>query len=299
MDTVAPATESVLTESQGKPAEVRLCMLGCNIRIQCADDYARALLLANYGACVAQSTDSCLSYSIRRRHNQDGFTIIRDGRVSVFARDDTELLSLLEEDMIINVQMRRRDLYFLHSAALEYSGRGFLLIAPSGGGKSTTSWGLLQHGFGYMSDELAPIRLSRMTVYPYPHAICLKAKPPQPYNLPNEVLHTAKTMHIPAAAVPSQVQRAAVPLTALVFLQRNSPGSDSAMSPISKAEAAARVYANALNPLAHKCNGFDGAAEIVQRAWCFQLVIGDLSRACALTRETAELISKARPNSHC
>jgi hypothetical protein len=134
-----------------------------------------------------------------------------------------------------------------------------------------------------------------MTVYPYPHAICLKAKPPQPYNLPNAVLHTAKTMHIPAVAVPSQVQRAAVPLTALVFLERNSRGSDSAMRTISKAEAAARVYANALNPLAHKCHGLDAAAEIVEKNWCFQLTIGDLSRACALMRKTAERISREQP----
>ena len=49
-----------------------------------------------------------------------------------------------------------------------------LLAGASGNGKSTTAWALLHRGFQYLSDELAPLDLSAMTVHAFPHALCLK-----------------------------------------------------------------------------------------------------------------------------
>jgi hypothetical protein len=192
--------------------------------------------------------------------------------------------------MTINLQMQRRDLYFLHSAALEFAERAFLLVAPSGGGKSTATWGLSHHGFRYMSDELAPIRLDTMRVYPYPHAICLKSKPPHPYLLPDQTFYASRTIHIPTASLTGGVERAPIPLRAVFFLQRAGDSSASAVTPVSKAEATAHLYANALNALAHKREGLDAAAEIASKNLCMRLTIGDLSTACTLMRELVTIL---------
>jgi hypothetical protein len=203
------------------------------------------------------------------------------------ARDHGEFLFQFEKDMTIQLQKLRRELYFLHGAALEFAGRSILLVAASGVGKSTTTWGLLHHGFRYLSDELAPVRLDSMKVDPYPHAICFKKKPPEPYLLPDRTIYTCRTMHVPAESLPNETANDPAPLVAIFFL-RQSGFSAPTVKSITKGEAAARLYVNALNALAHQGDGIDGAIAIARRNSCFELTIGDLSATCALVKNTLQ-----------
>jgi hypothetical protein len=52
------------------------------------------------------------------------------------------------------------------------------------------------------------------------------------------------------------------------------------------AEAAARLFAHALNPLAHAEEGLDGAVAIATRCPCFALHTADLPATCALMVRT-------------
>jgi ABC-type cobalamin/Fe3+-siderophores transport system ATPase subunit len=70
-----------------------------------------------------------------------------------------------------------------------------MLVGESGSGKSTTTWALLHHGCRYFSDELGPVDLQTGTVYPYPHALCLKDVPLKPYPLPRNTLYTARAVY--------------------------------------------------------------------------------------------------------
>ena len=202
-----------------------------------------------------------------------------------------DLLLLLEGAIAIRLQESRPDLYFLHAAVVELCGRAFLLVAPSGGGKSTTTWGLLQTGFSYASDELAPIDLTGLEVHPYPRALSLKSAPPAAYPLPRAAVRTSRGFIVPSDQLPGKVLAAPAPLAAILFLRYDHMAAEPTIRPLAPAEAAVRLYANALNSLAHPGDGLDAAIAIVKGAASFQLVTSDLRRTCALVAATLDEVA--------
>jgi len=263
-------------------------IFGRRISIQCNDDLFRSLVLSNYHAFEEPLDSAEIAYTVGR-HASGGFRISR-GEETLAEVTSGEALQytftyVLEKLLTIELQKLRTDLYFVHSAALERGGRVTLIVAQSGTGKSTTSWALLQHGFRYLSDELAPIDPTSLDVYPYPHALCLKAAPPEPYRLPENVVRTENTIHIPVGDLPSAAVTQPCPLRALVFLQRNSDKPAPALAQVSPAEAGARLYANTLNALAHPGSGLDVAIRIAKAVPAFVVNAGDLQATCELISE--------------
>ncbi|MBI5462522.1 MAG: hypothetical protein HY941_10090 [Gammaproteobacteria bacterium] len=258
------------------------------VRIICNDETACQLALANYSAFVITPADTAspdLLYEASR--DTAGFRLRRiesgmaESPCDWEGLDAAELIFLLEKDLTIEAQKRRPHLYFMHAAALLYRGSAFLLIGRSGNGKSTTCWGLLHHGCGYLSDELAPIDLQQHTVQPYPHALCLKAEPAPPYALPREVLRTDPTLHIAVEHLPCPVIRTPVPLRAIFHVQHVGIEQPPTLSELSAAEAGMLIYANALNPLCHNEDGLDAALAIARHCRTFRLTTGALDASVA------------------
>ena len=75
---------------------------------------------------------------------------------------------------------------------------------------------------------------------------------------------------------------------AIFFLEYRPGRSAPSLRPLSNAESAARLFAHALNPLAHPEHGLAGAAAIAQSVPSFCLKSGDLSLTCELIAETLE-----------
>jgi hypothetical protein len=263
-----------------------LNVFGKVVRINCGDSRARDLLLANYGQMQSyESKIPDLEYMVSSHGKGSGFRIARCGSEPLVAAHDGDFLFLFEKDMTIELQKLRRDLYFIHAAALALSGGAFLLVAASGKGKSTTTWALSHHGFDYLSDEMAPLDLNAMTVEPYPHAICLKKEPPSPYFLPAKAVRTASTLHVPTTQLPNSAVLEPMPLSAMFFIEYCPGLSYPALFPLSPAEAAARLFVHALNPLAHAQDGLAGAAAVARKIPSFRLDSAGL-------RLTVKLLSK-------
>ena len=261
-----------------------LSVAGCVVRINCGSPDLLDVLVKGYGAMRRRNpAASDMNYLVRCSGRPSGYRIFRPGRRALRAADDGELIFRLEKELTIELQHRRRDLYFLHAAALDFDGKGVLLVAPSGGGKSTLTWALLHYGFAYLSDELAPVDLGRLRVLPYPHALCLKQDPPPEFPLPRSILRTSRTMHVPTTELPSRTLARSVPLTSAIFLEysKDSPGGTE-LQRIGKAEATTRLFAQALNPLAHPNDGLSAAAAIAHHATCYRLVFSDLRSSCDL-----------------
>ena len=188
----------------------------------------------------------------------------------------------MEQAIVVAVQERRPDLLFLHAAALERDGGVILLVGESGHGKSTTAWGLLHHGFGYLSDELAPVDPKSLEVMPYPHALCLKRRPPPAYPLPAAAFDLGATMHVPVRAMPGRAPASPCALKAVVFVRHEPGARDPVLRPIGSADAAARLYVSTLNALAHPARGLDAVLRVATRSSCFSLQAAELARTCEL-----------------
>lgn len=253
--------------------------------VQCDDDLFRRLILANYEAFRQPVEAVDIAYRIERPAS-GGFCISRENTVVGEVADDEalqyRLVYVLEKLLTVDLQNLRTDLYFVHSSALERGGGVTLIIAESGTGKSTTAWALLQHGYHYLSDELAPIDPASFDVHPYPHALCLKTPPPDPYPLPENAVRTERTIHIPVTTLPSAAVTQPSPLRALLFLQRDTHVSAPTVAQVSPAEAGARLYANTLNALAHPGSGLDVAIRIAGAVPAFVVNAGDLHATCEL-----------------
>lgn len=265
-----------------------LRILEVGIWVRCAGPYSYGLLLKGYSAFLAGSDlEPDLDYSVVALQDA-GFDLLLDGQPVETAADEYDLLYCFEKHMTMEVQKRRQDLLFMHAAALEYDGRVSLLVAPSGSGKSTTAWALINNGFRYLSDELAPIHLETLQVHPYPHALCLKAVPPEPFGLPEETLHTSYTLHVPVEYFPGELCGTPAPLAAIFFLRYDPTVGEPVTKPISKGEAGARIYSNALNLLAHARYGLDAAVKVANHSQCYELITSDLQKTCALIKSTLQ-----------
>lgn len=288
----APLANEAYSLDFGENVELLcLSLLGFHVQIRSEDPHALALLEMNYGGLRGSSGRADLTYTVSRETGSCSFVVVKNGQDLFVAADESDLIFFFEKDMTIELQRHRRDLYFVHSAALEFEGKAFMLVASSGTGKSTTAWALLHHGCRYLSDELGPVELRSLRVHPYPHAICLKRTPPPSYPLPHRTLYTSRTLHIPAERLPAEVCDEPMPLKAIFFLHRWPENTAPAVQTISRAEAGARLLANALNPLAHAGDGLDGALAISGRVASFNLFAADLSSTCALVKSTLQGLS--------
>jgi hypothetical protein len=263
-------------------------VLGHPVLIDCDDEDARHVLEANFGALArlgggSDALPPKMIYVVRRAASGRPFSMSCRQESPLQFDGLGELLYAVEKDLVVSLQRQRPELLFLHSAVLERAGRGYLLVGDSGSGKSTTTWGLLHHGFSYLSDELAPIDPATMQVHAYPHALCMKRKPPPAYPLPSDgVQYLASTLHVPVANLPARLGPATCAVEAIVFVQHDRALTVPRLRRLGSAEAGARLYTTALNALAHPDNGLDVVLKIASHARCYLLHTADLEQSCEL-----------------
>lgn len=267
---------------------------GFSVGIDCPYAEASAAIAENFGHMASSHEFSHLCVRVRQSEDRAGFVVLREGHEPLLAENYSDLIYELEGIITVELQMFRRDLLFLHAAVLERDGHAVLLVADSGGGKSTTAWALLHHGFAYLSDELAVIELESQAVCGYPHAVCLKRVPPMPYGLPKESLNLGRTLHVPVRHLPTRVTWGPFPLGAVFFVNFVAAEAAPSLLPISAAAASARLYANVLNALAHSGAGLDATINLVKNKACFILNTGKLADTCALVVKTLEALGNSR-----
>jgi hypothetical protein len=270
-----------------------LVILNKYIEVICNHPYTYEILAVNFNAfrCRENTPSDTvdLQYQVGFDESSNLYSIITEPNTILTTPLPGKFLYWIEKEITISLQRMRPDLYFLHAAVLEYDGYAFILTGSTGSGKSTMTWALLNHNFGYMSDELAPIDIRTMNVQPFPHALCLKNEPAVPYIFPSEVLTTERASHIPTINRDIEVITQPMPLKTIFFIQHQTESKNPSYRKLHKAEAAMRLYTNALNPLAHDNAGLNSATAIVSSCACYELITADLSASCELVKQCLEV----------
>lgn len=273
---------------------LRFGCLGVGVKVEVAARRYRAALTTGFSGLAAGGHGSVrLRYCVES--NRKGDWLLAEGAEPLPLRDPSELLFQIDRDLILTLQEARPELLFLHAAVLEFRGRAVLISGDSGAGKSTTAWALLQSGFGYLSDELAPVELERRQVHAYPRALGLKSPPPQPYRLPADALHGSHGFHVPNAALPGGTVQGPLAVAAVLFVNYRPERPAPALRPLGAAEGTLRLYRQTLNPLCHAGGGL-GAVAGLGREWpCFEVDSAGLADTCQLlSRQLDELVGAQR-----
>jgi hypothetical protein len=264
--------------------EINLQVFGQPVRIIADDELVIGAIIACYSAfrtTLAPTPEKLLALSIATKRAGHEWTVTM-GSETQDCEDLAYLLYTIEKLMTIELQRRRTDLFFLHAAALRVDSRCLVISGESGVGKSTLCWELCNAGFDYMSDELAPVNPKTLEVEPYPHAIGLKSTTGGMATLPETTLDAHQSKHVPAEAIPRVNHLMPSKLDRILFLTGSQDDAPSVPVRISIAEAAARIYANGLNQLAHDQDGLAVASRIAAAVPCYVFArhsIGDMRDA--------------------
>jgi hypothetical protein len=259
------------------------------IEIRGDSDSGTAAIRASYGHLQIPDGIPHLSYSIEAT-SSPALRIRRHTEVIPVQRPE-DLLMHFDDDLVVQLQLLRPDLYFQHAAVVCLDERSYLFPAPRGHGKSTLAWALLQHGLRYSSDELGAIHPTDMAVAPFSRAICLKSNPPPPYDAPDEAIEGQLPLHVPVSHLDLSPVEKPKPLAAVFFPRFDPDSGQPRVREVGTATAAARIYSNALNPMAHPGSGLDVAVSIATRVPCHELVSSQLPATCELILETMSSIS--------
>lgn len=259
--------------------EIDLLVFDCAVTLHC-DDIATADLLSACYSALLHSGSRTLAECIRiriRSGPQKEFWTVSIGADASDCCDLDELLYAVDKALTIELQYRRSDLYFVHGAAVANGNQCIVISGESGSGKSTLCWQLCAAGFEYLSDELVPIDLRTMEAHPFPHALCLKSVAPGAAAIPASAINAGRTLHIPVSSLRGGVRDDLTCISAFVFLQGDVVAEKPEIRPVCKAEAAARIFANGLNQLAHEKSGLGAASKLASAAPSYLLERGSIA----------------------
>jgi hypothetical protein len=103
------------------------------------------------------------------------------GRAGIITKDccylvdqQARLPSLAHGIILRNTLARIRSHLLFHAAALSYNGKGIMLAAESGCGKTTLTLALVRQGFKFLSDEAAALGLNNGKLTPYPRSLLVR-----------------------------------------------------------------------------------------------------------------------------
>ena len=213
------------------------------------------------------------------------YAVYFDGQHIIRTPDEAQALDYLLWHLNRAVVAESDRYLLLHAAVAAFDGSAILLPAPMDSGKTTLVAGLVQRGFGYLTDEAAAIDPVTLDIDPFPKPLSIDSgswgvlSALRPSHDARFARFAAERWHVEVDAVRTGATAGSCPAR-LVVSPRYEAGAQTKLERISRAAAVLMLAENAFNFASHKENALDTLAAVVRRCDCYRLTVGSLDAAC-------------------
>jgi hypothetical protein len=181
----------------------------------------------------------------------------------------SDLLPLVKDEVRLQFMRSRPDLLWLHAGVVAKSGRALLLAGTSGQGKSTLTTSLSDKGWRFLSDDVAPIKMSDDVVLPFLQTPVRRLHPGRVVT--REELGTLQREQVQVRL--DALQREPTPIGAVVFISyQNQEGAE--LQRLDRGSAAMELLRNATNFFDHRAAAVSRAADLTVRIPMYRLAYG-------------------------
>lgn len=153
---------------------IRLRLLDAVVEIRTDDDAAAHLLSLLWSQMTTDETGEPDRTYVVARDAASGWVATAGGDVEAIHETLWGVTDALRFQMLELCEARLERFVTLHAAAVARDDRVVLLAGESGAGKTTLTLALLDAGWTYLSDDLAPVEIATGLVHPFPKPLGVK-----------------------------------------------------------------------------------------------------------------------------
>jgi hypothetical protein len=258
-------------------------LLSLAVQVRSADDwFVRAMRwhLKPFRRSRAETEEVILEERTDTGDGDRGDLVYSRNRVEVHRGSRMGVLHYAIWDVHRIVPTWSRDFLFVHAGSVARHGRGLLLPAPPGRGKSSLVAALLLRGFAYLSEELGAIDPVSGRAYPFPKRLSLDPEALRFFPGVADRLQDRAASGVPLAKRYARPEdfgadvAAAAPVDRIVFLGPQRPGPPR-VTRLAAAETVERLAASCLNLYRYQERGVVLLSRVASAAEAFELSGGD------------------------
>lgn len=230
----------------------------------------------------ADSTNGGPTYSlVHTKDERFPFSLYVDDSRLQEVESAASMLDFVLADVTIQAVELMENHVALHAAAAAWDRRGIIFPGQPDSGKTTLVAGLTQVGFAYLSDEAALIDPHTGLLHPFPRALAMDARsvdaiPGLRRKLPPDHDQFMRLRyHVP----PDDLRPGAVGRPCrvkYVIAPKYEAGGDTALEPMTRAEALMTLAQNSFNFVRFGSLAVDSLRGALEGVMCYRLRIGSL-----------------------
>jgi hypothetical protein len=232
-------------------------------------------LLHEYSAMVVPQPRESLGH-VDFLRSGDGY-LVRGARDTDYAAPVESLFEAIKDEILFNFVIARQDLMWLHAGVVEFGGKAWLFAGPSGNGKSTLVTLLCERGWRFLSDDIAPIRMTLDEVLPFPQ------RPRRRVARAHVVApESVGILERESIGIDDQlIQRTATQIGAIVFPTFRA-GTPAELDKVPGGDAAIKLIRDCTNFADHRGAAVSRAVELVRAVPVYSLIYSDGPGAASL-----------------